>query len=267
MDINNVNSNINTLNNSTDYQLNKTNDSSKIENKSSFLNLTINEYNQKRDELSESLQTFNEGLGVSSIAQKGLEKQIDYLKNIETKLENVENKENIEDKNIIKNDLNKELLNFREEAFSTQYNKEKLLLQDEYEEDFSISISTKEAYFSIDKPNTPEIATRIGQEISRSDLNDNQSLQSTKDQISLGIKELEGIKESFNELSNNLESSARESISEQINLSKQNLKNKEINFGQEMNDFSKTNVTANMGYLAASQANIMQEQSVRLLSK
>lgn len=33
MDINNVNNNINSLNNSVDYQLNKTNESSKIEDK------------------------------------------------------------------------------------------------------------------------------------------------------------------------------------------------------------------------------------------
>jgi flagellin len=42
--------------------------------------------------------------------------------------------------------------------------------------------------------------------------------------------------------------------------------NKDRNFGQDSTDFSKTNVSVNMGYLAASQANIVQAQSVRLLS-
>ena len=42
--------------------------------------------------------------------------------------------------------------------------------------------------------------------------------------------------------------------------------NKDKNFGKESSDFTKNNIIANSGYLAASQANIVQEQSVRLLS-
>ena len=41
---------------------------------------------------------------------------------------------------------------------------------------------------------------------------------------------------------------------------------KDKNFGKESSDFSKTNINSNLGYLAASQANIVQAQSVRLLS-
>jgi len=266
MDINSVNNNISSLNNSADYQLTKSNDSSKIEeNSSGFLHLTINQYNQKRDELSESLQSFNEGIAATKIAENGLNKQEDYLKNIQSKLESLD--ENIQNKNDIKNDMNKELLKFREEAFQTRYKKENLIAIDDFEQNLSVTISTKEAYFSIDKPNTPQIANNLAQEFSRSDLNNEDSLNSTKDQVSLAIKQVQNLKEQFSGLGTSIEGSAKESITQQVELSKLNMKNKEINFGQEMNDFSKTNVTSNMGYLVASQANIMQEQSVRLLSK
>ncbi len=266
MDINNVNNNINSLNNSVDYQLNKTNESSKIEDKSSdFLRLTINEYNKKRDELSESLQAFNNGIAITKTAEVGLSKQEDILNNIQSKLDSL-NKDT-QNKNEIKNDINKELLKFKEEAFQTKYKRENLIALDEYEENLVITVSTKEAHYSINKPNTPQIANSLAQEFSRNDFNNEESLNLTKDQVQLAKKEIQGYKEEFSDLSSKLQDSAKDSISQQIDLSKQNMRNKEVNFGKEMNDFSKSNITSNMGYLAASQANIMQEQSVRLLSK
>lgn len=77
---------------------------------------------------------------------------------------------------------------------------------------------------------------------------------------------MENIKDDFKDLQEKLKESAKSSIQDQISLSNENRKNKDLNFGKESNDFTKTNVMSNMGYLAASQANIVQEQSVRLLS-
>ena len=78
--------------------------------------------------------------------------------------------------------------------------------------------------------------------------------------------QLQNTFEEFTEFGNRLETSARETIKDQINLYNENKFNKDKNFGKESSDFSKTNISANLGYLAASQANIVQEQSVRLLS-
>lgn len=270
MDINNVNNNIASLNSSSDYQLNKANGSSKVQdNSSDFLHLTINDYNQKRDELSESLQSFNTGIAITKVAENGLNKQEEILNNIQEKLNSLD--ENTQNKNEIKNDLNKELMNFKEEAFQTKYQRENLIALDDYEENLAVTISTKEAYHSIDKPNTPQIANSLAQEFSRNDFNNEDALNLTKEQVALAQKEIQGYKDQFNDLGGKLESSARDSISTQVELSKLNMQNlkkgEEVNFGKEMNDFSKTNITSNIGYLAASQANIMQEQSVRLLSK
>lgn len=273
MDVNDVGGISNNLTSLNDVSTNSpligksSNTSSIVNNEKDALHLTISQYNQKRDELSASLQTFTQGIGITTVAQNGLDNQIEFLKKIETKLTDIrDNNEAADDKNSYKNEINKELINFREEAFQTKYGYEKLIALDEYEENPTIMIDTKEAKYSLDKPNTPDIATNIAQKISNSDLNNPDSLLDVIDNVTTNIKKLDQIKEEFGDLQIKLKDNAKESIQEQITLSNEQRKNKDLNFGKESNDFSKTNVMANMGYLAASQANIVQEQSVRLLS-
>lgn len=270
-DVSNISSNLSSLNDiSSNSQLvSKSNpqEVSSLDNKKDSLRLTITEYNKRRDELSASLQTFTQGIGIATVAQNALTKQTEYLSNIEKRLTDIQNNNTVnEDKNSYKNDLNKELLKFRDEAYQTKYKNEKLIALDEYEDRPTIEIDTKEAKYSFDKPNTPVVANQIAQTISSADLNDPQSLQGVIDTVGSGIDAMKQVKEEFSTLESNLKQNARDSIQEQINLSNQNLKNKELNFGKESDDFTKSNVMSNMGYLAASQANIVQEQSVRLLS-
>lgn len=268
MDVNAINTNnISSLNNSiSSQQIDRNANASAIDGSDEFINLSIADYNKKRDELSASLQALNEGIGISKTAQNGIDRQAEFLNNIQEKLVQLANQESeVQDKNSIKNELNSELLKFREEAFQTKYNNESLISVDEYEDNTSIDISTKEAYFSIDKPNTPEIATQIAQQLSSSDLNSTDALQATINVVENSVNQLQNLNDQFTDLGNRLESSARVSIQEQVELSNQNRANKEINFGKEVSDFTKTNVQANAGYLAASQANIVQEQTVRLV--
>lgn len=268
MDVNSINSSISSLNSSVPQgQLERTGSAQQVNNKEEFLRLSINDYNQRRDELSASLQSFTEGIGISRTAQSGLEKQDELLSNIENKLTQLKDDENIgQDKNQIKNELNQDLLKFREEAFQTKYKNENLIYVDEYEEKTSIDISTKEAYYSLDKPNTPQIAAQAAQAISSNDFNNPEQLDATINTVQNSRQEVQGLQNQFKELEKSLETSARESIQTQVDLSKQQKANADINFAKEAKDFSKTNIQANVGYLAASQANIVQEQSVRLLS-
>lgn len=267
MDVNSISNNVSNLNPLQNQpQVDRSNASSEIAKSDDFLKLSVAEYNTKRDELSESLQAFNQGIGVTKVAQNGLDKQIEYVKNIENTLTKIKDDESFTaDNNSVKNNLNQELLNFRNEANDTKYKGEALLSQDMYE-DNQVSISTKEAYYSIDKPNTPEIASALSQDINANDFNNPEALQNTINKVESTVNQLQNIKDQFTDLGNKLEDSAKVSIEEQVNLSNQNRVNANINFGKEVNDFSKTNIQANVGYLAASQANIVQEQSVRLLS-
>ena len=90
MDVNSINNNISTLNNPSSLQLEKSISSSKVsKNNKDALNLTINDYNKKRDELSLSVQSLNNGIGMTNVAQNAIEKQ--QIKSV-TKIDIVEKK-------------------------------------------------------------------------------------------------------------------------------------------------------------------------------
>ena len=264
MDINSINNYISTLNNPTSLQLEKSLSSSKIvNNNKDALNVNINEYNKKRDELSLSVQSLNNGIGMTNVAQNAIEKQQNNLTNIQDKLEIIDTYEN---KNDIKQSINDELRSFNQTAYETKYNKESLLTLDYYDEKSTIDISTKTSNFSIEKPNTATIANEIFETINNSNLNDTNALNEVVVKVDNSVKQLQNTYDNFKDLENKLETSAKETIQEQVTLFNENKINKNKDFEKDSADFSKSNITSNMGYLAASQANIVQEQSVRLLS-
>ena len=145
MDVNSINNNISTLNNSSALQLEKSNSASKIpSNNKEFLNLSINDYNKKRDELSSNVQSLNEGIATSKIAQNSIEKQQNYLTNIQNKLENINN---YEDKNDIKQSINDDLRSFNKIAYDTKFKNESLLVLNYYDDKTSIDVGTKNSNF------------------------------------------------------------------------------------------------------------------------
>ena len=264
MDVNSISNNISTLNNSSSLQLEKSNSSSKIiNNNKDALNLSINDYNKKRDELSLSVQSLNDGIGMTNVAQKAILKQQDNLTNIQTKLETLDNYEN---KNDVKQSINDELKSFNQTAYETKYKKESLLAINYYDDKNTIDINTKTSNFSIEKPNTPIIANEIFEIVNNSDLNDQNKVNDAVIKVADSEKQLQNTFDQFKDLGNNLEINAQETIEKQVILFNENKINKNKDFEKDSADFSKSNITSNSGYLAASQANIVQEQSVRLLS-
>lgn len=264
MDINSINNNISNLNTSSSLQLEKTSSSNKIDKSNNDgLTLSINEYNKKRDELSLDVQSLNSGIAVTRIAQNALDKQTNYLNNIQDKLSSIDTFQN---KNDIKQSINEELRNFNQTAYETKYKRENILVQDNYDEQNSIEVNTQKQNFSIEKPNTPQIANDIFEVVNNFDLNKSENLNAAVTKVESSINQLQNTYEQFTELGNALETSAKNTIKEQQDLYSANQKKRETNFGNESADFSKSNVTSNVGYLVASQANIVQEQSVRLLS-
>ena len=265
MDVNSINNNnISTLNSSASLQLERSSSTNKVNNTpKDALNLNINDYNKKRDELSLNVQSLNNGIAASKIAQNSIEKQQEYLSNVQNKLEKITN---YEDKNDIKQSINEDLRSFNQIAYETKFNKESLLVINNYDDKTSIEVNTKNSNFSIAKPNTATYANEIFEAVNASNLNDPNTLNGVVNKVASSANQLQNTFEEFTEFGNRLETSARETIKDQINLYNENKFNKDKNFGKESSDFSKTNISANLGYLAASQANIVQEQSVRLLS-
>jgi len=264
MDVNSISNNISTLNTSSSLNLDKVNSSksvSKISEDST--NLYINEYNKKRDELSSNVQSLNDGIAVTEIAKSSIDKQQSYLKNIQVKLENANSYEN---KNDLKQSINEDLRNFNQVAYETKFKRENVIASNYYDDKATIDVNTKNANFSIEKPNTPTYANDIFELSNSSDLNDPEALKNLASKIQTSSNQLQNTYDNFTQFGNKLEDNARETIKEQVNLYNENKTNKDRNFGNDSTDFSKTNINANMGYLAASQANIVQAQSVRLLS-
>mgnify|MGYP006284590345 FL=1 len=268
MDVNSINNNITNLNNAPSLQANKAASSNKIEKvENDSLNLSVNQYNNKRDELSLNIQSINEGLAISKISQNGIEKQQDFLKDMKENLQKMQLDEyNLHQKDQLKQDITNDLRNFNEVAFETKY-KNQLLLTDQNDEQFNkIEVSTSTDNFSMSTPNTSEFANTIFNELNNSNINNPQQLQNVVDEVDRTSTKLETITGSFQEFEESLKESARENIQTQQELFTQNKANQNKDFGRDSTDFTKTNVNANAGYLAASQANIVQEQSVRLLS-
>ncbi len=265
MDVSAINSNnISGLNNSSSLQLERSSASQKIgDSKKDALNLNISNYNKRRDELSLDVQSLNDGIAITKIATNAVEKQQNYLKNIDEKLSNIEN---FKDKNEIKQSINEDLRGFNKVAYETRYKREALLVNDYYDDKTSIDISTSATSFSIPKPNTASIANEIFETSNSSDLNNPAKLEELTNKVSSSSNLLKNTYELFTDLGNKLEESAQNSIKTQIDLYNENKMSKNTNFGKESSDFSKANIIANSGYLAASQANIVQAQSVRVLS-
>lgn len=268
MDVNSINNNISTLNSQPSVELNKTGANNKIEKvDNESLSLSVNQYNQRRDELSLNVQSLNEGIAIGKIAENSLNKQEDFLNDIKKNLESLKSDDtNLLDKNEIKDKINQDLQSFNQLAYETKFANKNILSVDYYDEQKNVEISTSNDNFSIEKPNTPQIANDIFEGLNESNLNLPDDLEKVLDKVETATRQIQTITSEFTDFGNKLESSARGTIQEQQNLYNEAKVNKNRNFGNESSDFSKTNVSANLGYLAASQANIVQEQSVRLLS-
>ena len=96
MDVSSINNNINNLNQSSQLQIDRAQESNQIQrvDKEGASSLSINEYNQKRDELSLNVQSLNNGIAISDIANNAIDKQQDFLSNIQKELENVKSEDN-----------------------------------------------------------------------------------------------------------------------------------------------------------------------------
>ncbi|RXK00889.1 hypothetical protein CRU98_00120 [Arcobacter sp. CECT 8986] len=266
MDVNSINTNVSNLNSLQQQELNRSSNTSKIAPISDeALSLNISEsYNFKRDELSNSLQTFNEGIAISEIARTGINKQVNILSNIQDKLQT----QDIEDKNQLKNDIANDLKDFTSVAFDTKFKRETILsIEDNYynENNQSFQIETKEANIEINKINTPLISNDLANNLQKKDLNNETQFNDFVEMVDNNKKYLQNLSDNFKQTSMQIQENAKEVITKQYELASNNQTNN-VNFGKEANDFSKNNVISNMGYLAVSQANIIQEQSVRLLS-
>jgi flagellin len=269
MDVNSINNSIANLNNVPQQGLesnNHINNTKKITNDEA-VNVNISSsYQKQRDELSQSLQHLNEGIAITEIGKQGLEKQEDILKTLQEDLYRINNEETLSlNADTIKTNIAKGLQEFNTIAQDTRFQNEQILTANE--ESRSVNISTKDKTFSIDPVNTQAISSSLAQNIYNNPLESSEDVNKAIGDIQTAVGHTSSLSERFSKLEKEIENSARDTITEQINLSRQNSKLRDIDFGAETTDFSKTNINTNLGFLAGSQANIIQEQTVRLIAK
>lgn len=260
MDINSVNSSnsIQNLNNGSHLNVNKSQLKYSIGDfqNEHISNINVSQSSILKSEFSQDIQSINDGIAKSKIAQVSMDKLQDFLKNVQNKLEN---SQNYEDKNELKQSINQDLKEFNIQAFETKYKDEALIANKYNDEQESIQVSSNNSLFSIDKPNVANFTNNIFNAVNNSDLNNPKSVDYALSVVSNSSNQLQELSNQFSNFSKQLENEAKNQISEQGF-------NKSIDFGQESSDFTKSNIVMNSGYLAAAQANIIQEQSVRLLS-
>lgn len=261
MDVNQINNNsISNLNSSSQLQINKANSVQKVnESKNNELSLDIGNQGNKKSEFSSNVQSLVDGIAMSKIATNALNKQQEYLQNIQTKLEDTANMNN---KNDIKQSVNEDLRNFNKVSYETNYKKQSLLVQNYYDQTQNIDVNTTNQTFSMQKPNVSDYANQMFDAINNTDLNNPTNLEKAKQLVSNVSTELTKLTNNFDTFTKDLQSKATDAIKQQND----NLYKNSVNFGREATDFSKTNVSMNAGNLIVSQANIVQAQSVRLLS-
>jgi flagellin len=261
--LNNINNNIGVNNQSTQGVAN----SGAVENNSKDASrLTIDDITKAdKNVLSTTIRTLNEGIATTKITQDALQKQEDILNNISTQLQDAQisdmNSENITQ---LQRDISANLIGFNEIAQNTKFNEQTLLNKKEDEQ--NLNITTNNAAFSIELPNTAQITDGLVTAFRQTDFTNNDSIQQfdafvqqSAGQISNASKALSGIEKS-------IETVARDAIQEQLDKTQSRDITNSVDFGKEAVDFTKNNIVSQMGFLVSSQANTLQSQSVRLLS-
>lgn len=270
MDVNSIDNSLNNLGSISQQNLNQSGKSLSVNeaNNDEAVNLSVSQvYQKKRDELSQSLRSLNEGLAFTSIVKKGLEKQGHAFENIQKELYKVNTDDPSYNPDQAKNDLAVHLQEFNNIAENTKFQEHTLLMKEFNVPDAKLNIVTKDVHYTLEATNTKDISTKLIQKLGANNLSTREDVSTALDDVQNSLTEIANVYNKYDEESKQIEQSARDTITESITLSRQNARSRTIDFGKETSDFSKTNVTSNMGHLIASQANIVQEQSVRLISK
>jgi len=227
-------------------------------------NVAIKDLTQgDKNKLSLTLKTLNDGIATSKISQNALQKQEEILNNVSNILDTQKvNNLNEEDQNYLKKEIIVSLQNFNEVAQNTKYENNALLNQDEQ----YLNIATSNSSFSIQIPNTTTISDNLITSFRQTDLTNPESLQQLSNAFKESATMLNNSSKELQSVEKNLQTVAKDTIEEQMTELTSKAASSTINFGKEALDFSKNNVTSQLGFLVSSQANTVQAQSVRLLS-
>jgi len=265
MEINGLNSNINSVNNTQNTSLERIASGLQINQASDDASsLAISDaLRLQRSDLSQSIQNLNQGIALTRIASDGLDNQKEILEQITTKLLQANTATTSSDgKEAIKQEVSALVEQFKAIGENTKFNDQKLI--DNEGVPSTLDISTSDETLAIDVPNTVQIGNELETLVGNADFSQG-DIPGIIDRVRTATDELNEAQSGFASTENQLESSARNSISEQVNIAKASSSIVDVDFGKEINDFSKANILTQVGYLVSTQANAAQEQNLKLL--
>jgi len=219
----------------------------------------------EKNSLSQAVENMNSGIAMSNIAQAGLSNQEKLLENIKTEtLKAMNGTMSESDREIISEQINKDIDQFENIANSTSYNGNTLLKTSGDSSD-DISITDENSIISMEKSDTLSISATLRSLMT--DFSTNPSSRETLlDSIDQGITDIGSYQGDFGSAANAMESSARNSIATEIQIASANSTVMDIDYNKEVSSFSKTNLLSQIGLVMQSQANAMQGRNISLLS-
>lgn len=195
----------------------------------------------KRSQLAQDFEKINSMLATSQVGSQAVEKQIKILNDFKTTLQ---------DTSLSKDQMQEKLKTYINEFSNVDQNAT-------YDNSYVFNLA------NLEKP--VDIIEDIKNTMFASKSN-NTDLQNIYEQINSGIDVLKDYKATFEVIKEEAIDLAKEKSTEAKNSSDMYFNANNTNFGRESSDFSKNNITSQMGYLLASQANANQESSIKLLS-
>lgn len=228
------------------------------EKDAALVSLSFND-SSKKSNMYESISKINNIFAISQISQKGLERQEEIL----TKMENIITSDSqIKDETTKKNELISLVKDFNQSIQNTKYNNEMLLTtQKSFDE---ITFSTRNDTYFLQTPDM-ESSLQTFAKLSVGYSDTAQYNEGFLKEIKSSLDNIAQYSKNYENIQKTIQQNPLESMVSNLDSSSVVANTLFMDFGRNMNDFNKTNITSQLGYLAAAQANILQEQSSRLL--
>jgi flagellin len=215
--------------------------------------------------ISQAIENVNSGVALTNIANSGLNEQKNILQNIRQEIIKANNGTlNQSDREIIENQISNYVEQFNAIAEQTNYNGKSLLETsgDLVEDD--LTISTEDSQIGLSSVDTKSIANDINSFISQFS-----SSQEVRDNllqaIDEGINKLDDFQGNFASTSNQLESSARNYLDQQVNISNAQSEIRDLDYASIVETFSKADIQSQIGSFIQSQANANNARTLSLL--
>lgn len=219
----------------------------------------------RENSLTQSLMNANQGIAFAQIAMSGISSQKELLENIKQESIKAQNGTmSQDDKQSIQNQIAKYIDAFDNIAQSTRYNDEKLLETNGTSDD-DLSIVGEDSTITMEKSDSQSISNNL-----RGFLNDfasnPASIEGMIDAANEGIDSLNKSASEFGSAANSLESMARSYMNASTNTAEAKSTILDSDIIKDLTDFNKNSVMSQVGYLAQSQANAVQQRTVALLT-